>query len=223
MSLLYDTLYLISNAFLLPALIGVLAVFAYASLLAGEFWGEWADARFNRQLLNEFYGGPPTLERFLQFSWRGWYRRFAQAARKLHSLPALAEKDVAGIEHDMQSVVDRLGLVARIGPILGLIGTLIPLQPALAGLARGDMQAMGLNLQIGFTTTVLGLIAGGAGFVLAVIHRGMNRRTLDEFHFLLDIWLSGDAYEADFYAAKGGLLEEDQPSDAAPGRQSFGR
>lgn len=223
MNLLYDTLYLISNAFLLPALVGVTAVFAYASLLAGEFLGEWADLRFNRRLLKEFYAGPPTLERFSRMPWRGWYGRFAQAVQKLESFPALAEKDVAGIEHDMQSVVDRHGLVARIGPILGLIGTLIPLQPALAGLARGDMQAMGLNLQIGFTTTVLGLISGGACFVLAVVHRGWNRRASDDFHFLLDIWLSGDAYATELFASQTGSTPEVEPSDAAPGGRGFRR
>lgn len=217
MNVLYDTLYLLSNSFLLPALVGVLALFAYACLLAGEFLGQWADERHNRQLRKRFYEGPPSRGRFLQMPWRGGYARFAQAVRHLDRFPALAEKEAADVEHDMQAVVDRYALVARTGPILGLIGTLIPLQPALAGLARGDMQTMGLNLQIGFTTTVLGLIAGGVCFCLAVIHRGWNRRAADDFHFLLEIWLSGDSYEEEPLAAWIAADPQVQPSDAAPG------
>jgi biopolymer transport protein ExbB/TolQ len=217
-NLLYDTLYLISNAFLLPALLGVLALFAYASVLAGEFLGEWADRRANLRVLGEFYADAPSPERFRRMPWRSWYARFAHASRHLEDFPALAEKEAAEIDHDMQSLVDRLALVARVAPILGLIGTLIPLQPALAGLARGDMQTMGLNLQIGFTTTVLGLISGGVCFVLAVIYRGWNRRAATDFHFLLDIWLSGGTHEKAFSSEEQICREPVHAPDGASGR-----
>ena len=40
-----------------------------------------------------------------------------------------------------------------LGPILGLMGTLIPMGPALAGLASGDIASMAYNMQIAFATT----------------------------------------------------------------------
>ena len=79
-------------------------------------------------------------------------------------------------------------MLARTGPMLGLIGTLIPLQPALAGLAAGDMQSMASNLLIGFTTTVVGLIVGGASFALGVQVRNWGRQDLTEMHYLLEVW-----------------------------------
>jgi len=68
---IHDLLYLISNAFLLPTLIGALAAFAYGSYAVGRFLSDWADHRLNRRLLAVFYGGPPTQSRFEGSAWRG--------------------------------------------------------------------------------------------------------------------------------------------------------
>ena len=72
--------------------------------------------------------------------------------------------------------------------MLGLIGTLIPLQPALAGLAEGNMQQMASNLLLGFTTTVVGLLIGGAAFGLGTMARIWGRADLIEIRFLLERW-----------------------------------
>lgn len=57
-------------------------------------------------------------------------------------------------------------LLIRLGPSLGLIGTLIPMGPALAGLANGDLVSLSQNMQVAFSTTVLGVLVGGIGFVI---------------------------------------------------------
>ncbi len=51
------------------------------------------------------------------------------------------------------------------GPILGLMGTLIPMGPALVGLASGDIASMAYNMQVAFATTVVGLVVSAVGFV----------------------------------------------------------
>ena len=50
------------------------------------------------------------------------------------------------------------------GPILGLMGTLIPMGPALVGLAQGDIASMAYNMQVAFATTVVGLTVSAIGF-----------------------------------------------------------
>lgn len=57
----------------------------------------------------------------------------------------------------------------RLGPMLGLMGTLIPMGPALTALASGDLAVMAGNLQIAFATTVIGILVGGCGFVRYLI------------------------------------------------------
>lgn len=45
------------------------------------------------------------------------------------------------------------------------MGTLIPMGPALVGLATGDVASMASNMQVAFATTVVGIIIGAIGFV----------------------------------------------------------
>jgi len=67
--------------------------------------------------------------------------------------------------------IDRADLLARIGPMLGLMGTLIPLGPGLAALSRGDLQVLAEAVTVAFNTTVLGLLIGILGFVIGRLRR----------------------------------------------------
>ena len=185
MEQLQTLLYWISNAFLLPALVAIVGLFVYATYLAGGVMAEALDRRANRDALRRFHAAEPSIERFLALDWKLALGRFAAAAA--HH-PERLEKTVADLENDLRKSAERLSVLARTGPMLGLIGTLIPLQPALAGLAAGDMQSMASNLLIGFTTTVVGLIVGGASYALGVQVRQWGRQDLTEMHYLLDAW-----------------------------------
>ncbi len=72
-------------------------------------------------------------------------------------------------------------LLTRLGPSLGLIGTLIPMGPALAGLAAGDMASLTQNMQVAFSTTVLGIVTGSIGFIL---YQSRKRRLAQRMHRL---------------------------------------
>ncbi|TDT44421.1 outer membrane transport energization protein ExbB [Halospina denitrificans] len=70
-----------------------------------------------------------------------------------------------------QRRIDRADLIARIGPMMGLMGTLIPLGPGLAALGRGDLDILAEAVTVAFNTTVLGLLAGIIGFMLGRARR----------------------------------------------------
>ena len=53
----------------------------------------------------------------------------------------------------------------KMGPMLGLMGTLIPMGPALVGLSTGDIASMAYNMQVAFATTVVGLSSAAIGFI----------------------------------------------------------
>ena len=55
------------------------------------------------------------------------------------------------------------------GPALGLMGTLIPLSPALAGLADGDVATLTENLRVAFSVTVAGLLIGAFAFAISLV------------------------------------------------------
>ena len=75
--------------------------------------------------------------------------------------------------------IERADLLARIGPMLGLMGTLIPLGPGLAALGRGELQTLADAVTVAFDTTVLGLLVGIVGFVLGRLRRRWYDRLLD--------------------------------------------
>lgn len=178
-------LYWISSAFLLPALLAILCLFVYTTYLAGGVFAEAYDRRANRAALRALYQGEPGMGRFLHLDWKLAMGRFAEAAA---NHPERLDKAVADLENDLRRSTEKLSVLSRTGPMLGLVGTLIPLQPALAGLAAGDMQAMASNLLIGFTTTVVGLIVGGVSYALGVQVRHWGRRDLTEMHYLMEVW-----------------------------------
>ena len=182
---LQSLLYWISSAFLVPALLAILALFVYTTYLAGGVFSDALERRANRECLQRYYAGEPTPERFADLGWKLALGRFARAAQ---DPPERLEKTVADLGNELRARSERLSVLARTGPMLGLVGTLIPLQPALAGLAAGDMQSMASNLLIGFTTTVVGLIVGGVSHALAVLVRHWGREDLTEMHYLLDTW-----------------------------------
>ena len=54
-------------------------------------------------------------------------------------------------------------LLTKLGPVLGLIGTLISMSPALVGLSTGDISGMAYNMQVVFSATVVGLFISVVG------------------------------------------------------------
>ena len=74
-------------------------------------------------------------------------------------------------EYDYRSLrrLERTRILVRMGPALGLMGTLIPLSPALAGLADGDVAALTQNLRVAFSVTVAGLLIGAIAFAISLI------------------------------------------------------
>ncbi len=79
------------------------------------------------------------------------------------------EKLLQDIDFEISKKLERTRFVARAGPMFGLMGTLIPMGPALQGLISGDVEALANNLIIAFGTTVIGLMAGAIGFMVFMV------------------------------------------------------
>ncbi|MBB3103288.1 MotA/TolQ/ExbB proton channel family protein [Azomonas macrocytogenes] len=84
------------------------------------------------------------------------------------------------IERRARKRLGRAEVVARIGPMLGLMGTLIPLGPGLSALGAGDVQILSVAMRVAFDTTVLGLFTGAIGFVLSRLRRRWYDDLLDQ-------------------------------------------
>ena len=67
--------------------------------------------------------------------------------------------------------IERADFITRIAPMLGLMGTLIPLGPGLSALGSGDISVLTTAMTVAFDTTIIGLLAGVIGFVLGRMRR----------------------------------------------------
>jgi biopolymer transport protein ExbB/TolQ len=67
------------------------------------------------------------------------------------------------------------------------MGTLIPISPALVGLAQGDVQTLSDNLVIAFSTTVVGLLIGGIGYGISTVRERVYTRDVNDIEYALEI------------------------------------
>lgn len=74
--------------------------------------------------------------------------------------------------------IERADFITRLAPMLGLMGTLIPLGPGLAALGDGDVKILSTAMSVAFDTTVLGLLAGMIGFVISRLRKRWYDRAL---------------------------------------------
>ncbi len=93
-------------------------------------------------------------------------------------------KALADFDFDAQRRLARTRLLVRAGPALGLMGTLIPLSPALTGLANGNTTALSQNLRIAFSVTVVGLLIGAVAFGLSLTRDRMYGQDLSDLEYL---------------------------------------
>jgi biopolymer transport protein ExbB/TolQ len=93
-------------------------------------------------------------------------------------------KTLADFDYRSLRRLERTRLLVRAGPALGLMGTLIPLSPALSALARGDVQELSQNLRVAFSVTVLGLLIGAVAFGVSLIRDRLYGQDLSDLEYV---------------------------------------
>ena len=77
--------------------------------------------------------------------------------------------------------------LTKMGPMLGLMGTLIPMGPALVGLSTGDIASMAYNMQVAFATTVVGLFSSAIGFITQQVKQRWYLQDMTNLEFLSEL------------------------------------
>jgi biopolymer transport protein ExbB/TolQ len=110
--------------------------------------------------------------------------------------------------------LERTRILVRLGPILGLMGTLIPLSPALIGLASGHVTQLAENLTTAFSVTVIGLLIGGIAFVISIVRDRMYSQDISDMEYLLELLEGGDErLQSGRRRSKKGVWEADPVVD----------
>ncbi len=103
-----------------------------------------------------------------------------------NSREALARKLVEYEEEKIDKTLQRTDIITRVGPTLGLMGTLIPMGPGLAALGAGDVNTLAESLTLAFNTTIVGIGSGALCYVIGKIRSGWYDRYLSDLDALSD-------------------------------------
>ena len=188
MSTVTQILNWISNSLLLPVIVLLLAALIASLVSLGGFFSTYLvllqQRRKRNELLKRIRTSPGVdAADFDEGSIFGCH---------LAELDALGwnelecEKRIAEIQQNYERELERAKFLTKVGPMLGLMGTLIPMGPALAGLASGDIHSMAYNMQIAFATTVVGCLVAGIGLLVYSVKRHWFMEEISNLQYVLD-------------------------------------
>jgi len=101
------------------------------------------------------------------------------------------QKQLQTCDEEMSKRLERTRTMVRIGPILGLMGTLIPMGPALLALTEGDVNTLATSLIFAFGTTVLGLLVGGVAYVITTVRQHWYDRDINDIRYICEMLFGG--------------------------------
>lgn len=192
MEIISDILYWISTGLLVPVIIALILLFLRSLLLIGSFFGQYLAIRksaaqirkaltgITSENIDSITANLPKKSDMLVVSFVKKMieskDNYAEVKRLLAEFEIAADKDIATCK-----------ILSKLGPMLGLMGTLIPMGPALAGLASGDIESMARNMQVAFATTVTGLVAAAIGYVTQQVKQRWYLQDMTNLEYLSDI------------------------------------
>jgi biopolymer transport protein ExbB/TolQ len=197
MDAIQHALYVLSNALLLPTLLAILCMAAWTMLLLGGLVREWFTRPAIKRVLHEARWA--VRKESAKVPGRVTGEALVQRLRECaFGLPArfilLVERDAPGVpdyvkslddlEGDVAASLAQLSWLTRVAPMLGLMGTLIPLGPALTGLAAGDVAVLSSHLVVAFTATVIGVLIGCCSFTMGLVRKHWYQHDMSELEHL---------------------------------------
>ena len=172
-------LYTISTALLYPVVILLICLCLWLMLYAGGFFAELVKRKHSRsdrhladfmEVIQKTEQLPAEIAENLPFHVTTYAKELNDIA---HGDILFRDEKVEDLnqrkEHSLAREVDKIRLIVRVGPSLGLMGTLIPMGTGLAGLTQGDMAQLSSSLILAFTTTVVGLALGITAHFFSVV------------------------------------------------------
>ncbi|MPZ18774.1 MAG: hypothetical protein GEV06_12790 [Luteitalea sp.] len=162
-----EILHHVASVLMWPVFIGLLAVTAATLVALGTFAREsWDRTRGRRGALDR---DRTALDN--------------AAAGGIEPVDLRLEAVLHAVERRRWLTVNRVRLAVRVGPSLGLMGTLIPMANALQGLAEGNLPALASNMVTAFAATVIGLSVSVVSYLISAGRENWVRADIDALTF----------------------------------------
>jgi biopolymer transport protein ExbB/TolQ len=187
MDFLSQILLEVSNALLIPVILALFYFFALSVLHLGGLFSETLSRRKHQLFFQEYLGKLKYFPEF-QVKLEEIPANFGLPKRAFRDIlldSQVIDKHLNDLQLYSERCLNMLNMGIRLGPVLGLAGTLIPLGPALLGLSSGNVTELGSKLVVAFTTTVMGLFIGGVCYVIYTIRAQWYVQDLNDIEFIL--------------------------------------
>jgi biopolymer transport protein ExbB/TolQ len=180
---LKDVLHLVAQALLIPVMIILVALIIYAVFSIGSLVVELlTERRRFKVVIPEFINAinDATVDGVQDVIMSSGLLRDQKLVLRTvaqnmglpkEDLFALARAELTGEGEVYDKITGRNDLVVRLGPIVGLLGTLIPLGPGIVALGQGDVNLLSSSLLIAFDTTAAGLSVAGVFMLISRIRK----------------------------------------------------
>ncbi len=192
MNYISDILYWISTGLLVPVIVLLIILFIRSLLLIGSFFGQYMGIRKTQAILHQAMNEltPDTLSQLsnkLPTKSNAWVLSYIRQILNVKDSPAHVQRLLAEYEIIADKDLAISKTLSKMGPMLGLMGTLIPMGPALVGLSTGDISSMAYNMQVAFATTVVGLFAAAIGFITQQVKQRWYLQDMTNLEFLSEL------------------------------------
>lgn len=178
LSELMKILLAVSNSLLYPVLILLIVLVALCFAYTGGLLSEYS--KRSKNLDEKFNGGHLS----------GFYKELKELLAGHHSDEEIFTREVERLlqekEMGIMKKLEKPRMLIRVGPILGLMGTLIPLGPALLGLSAGNIEQLANNLVIAFTSTVVGLLIGAVSMIVATVRQRWYTEDMNDMEYVAE-------------------------------------
>lgn len=237
-SYLADILHAISQVLLAPVIALLLALIAYALFSIGSVVMEYfTERRYFTVTMPKFLANlmdaeqseiPDVIMRSGLITRQNVALLTVYDYRMLHddALIALIKRLIGKEEARYDRIRARNNVVARVAPMIGLMGTLIPLGPGIEALGRADTAALSSSLLVAFDTTVAGLIVAAVCLVIGRIRTSWY----EDYMLALDSAMATLCQKIEEMHANGEITEttpsdfaskyEQMPNKPMPGKQA---
>lgn len=191
MNYISDILYWISTGLLVPVVVLLILFFLRSLLLIGSFFGQHVAMRRTGQLLRKELEGL-TSSGIADLGGRLPLKDPSLVVTHMSRLlktdsPAARRKVLTDFEIEADKDIATSKTLSKMGPMLGLMGTLIPMGPALVGLSTGDIASMAYNMQVAFATTVVGLFSAAIGFITQQVKQRWYLQDIASLEFVAEL------------------------------------
>lgn len=197
MTILGKVLHSMTSVLQIPVVI-ILILFIVAILVAtGWIISEYMNEHKHMQvqlpkLLDEIRAGEQPIEEIIETSGLLKTQKEALIEITKHSdfndlmLESLAANLLEREQERYDAKLKPTDLLSKLGPMFGLLGTLIPLGPGIIALGQGDTMTLSQSLMTAFDTTIAGLIVAAIAIVISTIRRGWYNNYMSVLETVMD-------------------------------------